>query len=112
MSNDELPSATLQDLLEFFWAEPLVDDTVSMYSVTDARGVELQFSFDEVAASIQTLVLLNGEALANVSHEQLVRLRIYGDTLVAECRGADCVSKLELRVRPQIAVQWSSLRTL
>jgi hypothetical protein len=111
MSADELPNATLEELLEFFWTEPAVDDTVLTYSITDTRGVGLQFSFDEAEGSIQTAILFDGEVLNIVCHEQLLRFRVYGDTLLAECRGVDFKTTLELKVRPQICVRWSSLMT-
>lgn len=111
MSADDLPNASDQELLEFFWCDPVQIDSVVAYTVTDQRGIELRFSFDIDEGSIQTTLSLDGEMLEVVSHERLAHFRIFENRLIARCEYADGTVKLEITVRPNISVRWWGLIT-
>jgi hypothetical protein len=111
MDADQLPYPSDQDLLEFFWCEPLKIEDVVVYSVTDERGVGVRFSYNLAEGSIQTAISLGGESLDTVSSEMLTGFRLYGRTLIAHCRYADGNVTMELTVRPTISVRWFGLQT-
>ncbi len=99
-------------LLEFFESEPVEarpQDGYWCYEVSDKLGVYVRLSFNILEKSVQCSLSLKGNNLETVVHEGAEELRIVDDAI----HGRFCLgntSYLELRLRPFICVQWSSLQ--
>ena len=108
-------TATPEDLelLEFFESDPIESvpsDGYWCYEFTDKNGVGIRLSCSALAKSVQTVLLVNGSEIETVVHEGAEEMKIENDAL--RCSFAlDQLTQLEIKVRPDITVQWSSLRT-
>ena len=102
---------TSVDLLEFFGSEPVVQGDVSAYTVSDEDGVSLVLSFNTADDSLQTTLLLRERVIAVVCHEGMTRMSIDEDTLACEFVHDDTRVMLTAKVKPNIRVAWSGLRT-
>lgn len=99
------------DLLEFFEAEPSVEDDVQTYQAQDSSGAILSFSFNTSDDSVQTVVKQDERIVSLTSHECLTRMRIDGTTLCAEFESDGYRITLSLTIRPFVRIEWSGLRT-
>ena len=106
----EVPEAF--ELLEFFGSEPIQEsDGFAMYEVRDDAGTTLRFSFDVLARSVQTHLLVGGATVDVVSHDNAERLRINGQTrelIVAFDRG-EVHAELRVTLAPRVHCEWSTL---
>lgn len=108
-------TATPEDieLLEFFESEAMESeprDGYWCYEFTDDSGVGIRLSCNALAKSVQTVLLVGGRELETVVHEGAEEMKI--ERGILKCSFVlDQLSQLELKVRPSIWVQWSSLRT-
>jgi len=99
------------DLLEFFGSEPVVQDDVSAYTVSDEDGASLVMSFNTADNSLQTTLLLRERVIAVVCHEGMTRMSIDEEGLTCEFVHDDTRVMLTAKVKPNILVAWSGLRT-
>jgi hypothetical protein len=101
------------ELLEFFESEPIESvpsDGYWCYEFTDENGLGIRLSCNALAKSVQTVLLVNGREIETVVHEGAEEMKIENGAL--QCSFAlDQLTQLEIKVRPDVAVQWSSLRT-
>ncbi len=102
---------TSVDLLEFFGSEPDIQGDVSAYTVSDEDGASLVMSFNTADDSLQTTLLLRERAIAVVCHEGMTRMAFNEDTLACEFVHDDTRVMLTAKVKPNIRVEWSGLRT-
>jgi len=100
------------ELLEFFEAEPIESepsDGFWRYEFKDGDGVAVRLSCNALAKSVQTDLLVRGREVATVVHEGAEEMKIANGVL--RCSFAlDQLTQLEVKVRPNVLVQWSSLR--
>lgn len=99
------------ELLDFFGAEPTRDDAIYRYVVSDSRGVTLEFSFDPLADSAQTVTSCDSTEAVSVCHECLQRLWIEDGVLHGVFGYSNARVTLTLRVTPQIHIRWDAIRT-
>jgi hypothetical protein len=102
------------ELLEFFGAEPVarvVEDGYWCYQVSDARGVELRFSFNLYEASVQTVVSLGNSQIASVSQEGAERMLLRDGKLRCEFFTSGMKTALTIEIGGELSIVWSSLRT-
>lgn len=100
------------ELLEFFESEAVTacpEDGFWCYRYSDpSHGLVLQFSVNIYEKSVQTTLLIDGDAIEVVSSEEAEYVRIEDDLLRVGFLGGE--SGLEIRLRPSVRVRWSSLR--
>ena len=108
---------TEHELLSFFESDPIESipaDGFWCYELKDKTGISLRFSFNMHEGSMQTVIVLGAEEVSTVSHEGLFSLKIEknagSESLKAEFDGNDYQTALELHIKPQIHVHWSSLK--
>lgn len=97
-------------LLQFFGVDPVVDDDVSTYTVSDARGLELSVSFNIADDSLQTAIRFKGGLVDVVSYEGMTKFWIDCDLLSAEFLQTFVKVSVRVRVQPNIEINWSGLR--
>ena len=100
------------ELLEFFESEPIESehsDGFWCYEHTDGDGVTLRLSCNALAKSVQTDLLVGGREVASVVHEGAEVMKIENGVLQCSFVIGE-LTQLELQVRPNVAVKWSSLR--
>jgi hypothetical protein len=102
---------TTQALAEFFGVDVQTQEDVWTFSVSGPDAVELEFSFDPIADSVQTRVLHRGQQAAVTSHEGVTEVRIDGTMLFVQCVSPSYAITLRLAVAPAISVEWAGLRT-
>ncbi len=108
-------TATPEDLelLEFFESEPTESepsDGYWCYEFTDGIGLGIRLSCNALAKSVQTVLLVGGREVETVVHEGAEEMKIEGGVLKCSF-SLNQLTQLEIKVRPNITVQWSSLRT-
>jgi len=102
------------ELVTFFESEPIESqpqDGFYVYQVADPEGITLRFSLNELEGSIQTLLNMRGQKVAQVSQEGATRLTLHEDDYL-RCdfdQAAMANSRVEVRLRPRIMVDWSTL---
>jgi len=105
------------ELLTFFQSEPIEsqpEDGFYVYQVADPEGITLRFSLNELEGSIQTLLNMHGQKVAQVSQEGATRLTLHEDASGNYLRcdfdqAAMANSRVEVRLKPRIMVDWSTL---
>ncbi len=99
--------------LEFFESEPVESepqDGYWCYQYADSTGVGVRFSFNILEKSVQTVLTFNGQDIDTTVHEGAEELQLIEGTLQGRFDlGGE--GRLELKLRPQISVRWSVLRT-
>ena len=77
----------------------------------DDAGVTLVFSFDGLERSVQTRLVVDGETIDVVSHENAEQLRIdaYTRELVATFVQSGMRTELRVTLLPRIRCTWSAL---
>jgi hypothetical protein len=110
----EIPSEL--SLLEFLEVEPLEampDDGYWCYELIDQFGTMLKLSFNTHERSLQTIVLKDHRKTMSVSQEGAVRLSIIeagaGYILRGDFQYQDAFSMVEIQIKPEIVVCWSTL---
>lgn len=98
------------ELVAFFGGEPVeVGEGYLRFDVSDVHEVGLSLSYDRFERSIQTKVTVSGVCVATVSHEGAQFLGLGGELLRGICEYGGMQTKLSVRLRPRIEVEWSSL---
>lgn len=100
------------ELLEYFESEPVESvpyDGFWSYECTDGDGVTVRLSCNAIAQSIQTDVVVGGRQVVTVVHECAEEIKIENDVLFCSFTQGQ-LTQLEVRVRPNVSVKWSSLR--
>lgn len=98
------------DLLGFFGVEPIRDEDVTIYKISDSSGLVLTFSYCVFDDSLQTRLDWNGHMIAVVSQEGMTHFSIIEGVLRADFELHTYRGHLEVKVTPFIQVQWSGLR--
>jgi hypothetical protein len=101
-------------LFEYFGTDAIgrsVEDGYYCYTITDARGVRLRFSFNIYERSVQTALSLSGDDLSTVSHENAESMFFIDKELRCEFSASDSKTTLTVAISPHILIVWSSLRT-
>jgi len=99
-------------LLEFFEAEPIESepsDGFWCYEHTDGDGVAIRVSCNALAKSVQTALFVGGREVATVVHEGAEEMKIEDGILRCSFSLGE-LTQLEVKIRPKVSVQWSSLR--
>ena len=98
-------------LLEFFGVEPVVQDDVTAYTVSDDGGLALTLSFNTTDDSLQTSLQVGERVIAVVSQEGMTRFWISEGVLMCEFVHEDVRINLVVSTHPKIYVEWSGLRS-
>jgi hypothetical protein len=98
------------ELLEFFGVDPVMEDDVTFFTVSDSDAVELTLSYNVFDNSLQTSLKLRGRLIALVCQEGMNRFWIADDVLTAEFLHPGLVVRAKVKMRPFIQVEWSALR--
>ena len=99
-------------LLEFFGEGPSAAEPADgfwAYTISDPRGVMLEFSFNVLEGSVQTRLEVGGLPLSVVSHECAESIGVEAGDLVARFRPADTKTELRISLRDHIECTWSTL---
>lgn len=103
-------------MFEIFEREPSEaspDEGFWCYEVTDYNGITLRFSFSLFERSVQTTILINGREIQTVCQEGAVSLTPVSERGNRGLRGkfqfGAETSTLEVRLIPEIKVNWSAL---
>ncbi|WP_277269273.1 hypothetical protein, partial [Pantoea septica] len=104
------------ELLSFFESEPVSFDRENIsysYRVVDKKRIELEFSFSVIEGWIQYSMNINGQ---DFLHGYIDGVNSFGikkdkddECLYAEIITDKIVTKLEIRVRPDISIKSRSL---
>lgn len=104
------------ELLQFFETPPCEEDSASglwCYSVAAREGWKLLFCFSVVERWLKTQVTVEGTVVEEVVQEGATRLwieqRPRGQALVGECDLGHGRTRLEIMLRPDVSVHWSTL---
>ena len=111
-SNDYTLTPDPLELLEFFESEPIEvipEDGYWCYEYTDPYCVGIRLSCSAFEKSVQTVLVVNGEEVETVVHEGGEELAIRENELHGRF-GLGPDSRLAIRLKPRVAVRWSSLR--
>ncbi|MCB9751775.1 MAG: hypothetical protein H6713_17510 [Myxococcales bacterium] len=104
------------DLLAFFEADPVDSDDEFFYEYLhiDPTGVTLRFTFDIGERSVQTELRLGERVVDRVCSEGAVRIGIESlderETLRVLFEHVGVKTTLDLVLKPQIEISWSTLR--
>jgi hypothetical protein len=105
-------------LIEFFGVEPLEfapKDGYWCYEITDQYQIRARVSFSIFERSLQIILFCNDREVMTVSQEGAVKLSTFkansGLTLHCEFTYADAHSAVSIQVKPEIKVNWSTLKT-
>ena len=103
------------ELLSFFESEPVSfsrDNITFLYTAKDKKGLSIDFSFSVIEGWIQYVLKLDSyEFLYNsidVDYFEIKNDNI-GDYLYTEVIGDTLISKIEIRIRPEISIKSSAL---
>jgi len=102
---------TQLQLLEFFGVEPVIQDDVTAYTVSDDGGLVLTLSFNIADDSLQTSLLFGERVIAVVSQEGMTRFWISDGVLMCEFVHENVRINLAVSTHPNIHVEWSGLRS-
>lgn len=104
------------DLLIFFEGEPennIQEDSIFAYKSSDHSGVNLEFSFDIIAASIQIRLAVIDRPILEFVQENANEISIEEDSNgeYLRCRFdlRDAISEAKIYLRPEINVYWHVL---
>jgi len=102
--------------MEFFEVPPSKEDPENglwCYEADAPNGVRLLFCFNIFERWLKTQVVVQDAVVDEVLHEGAARLwierRPRGTVLVGECDLGKGRSRLEIVLRPEISVSWSTL---
>ncbi len=114
MTNGHEYTETPEDLelLEFFESEAIEEERSNgywCYEFTSEDGTGVRVSCNALAKSVQTDVLFNGRQVSTVVHEGAEEMKIENNALC--CSFGTPETKLTVKTRPEVSVQWSTLRT-
>ncbi|EKM0378406.1 hypothetical protein ACP6OW_003329 [Cronobacter turicensis] len=104
------------ELLSFFESTPFLSDEIDHrfgYSYTDSNGVKLIFSYAALEGWIQTIIEFNGSVISQHLSEGVksfeIRTEIKGGFLYSKINSSSSVTRMEIRLKPQISVKWNTL---
>ncbi|EOC3061402.1 hypothetical protein ACINJI_003059 [Cronobacter dublinensis] len=104
------------ELLSFFENTPFFSDELDHrygYSYTDSNGIKLIFSYAALEGWIQTIVEFNGNVMSQHLSEGVnsleIRTEIQGEYLYSKIDSSNAVTRMEIRLKPQISVKWNTL---
>ncbi|EKY3234051.1 hypothetical protein SMY33_003785 [Cronobacter malonaticus] len=104
------------ELLSFFESTPFLSDELDHrygYSYIDSNRVKLIFSYAALEGWIQTLIEFNGSIISQHLSEGVksfeIRTEIEGDFLYSKIDCSSSVTRMEIRLKPQISVKWNTL---
>ncbi|ELY2743432.1 hypothetical protein ACOJD8_002379 [Cronobacter turicensis] len=104
------------ELLSFFESTPFLSDEQDHrfgYSYTDSNGVKLIFSYAALEGWIQTIIEFNGNIISQHLSEGITRFEIRTETqggfLYSKIDSFSSVTRMEIRLKPQISVKWNTL---
>lgn len=101
---------TQLQLLEFFGVEPVIQDDVTAYTVSDGSGLALTLSFNTADASLQTSLQIGQRVIAVVCQEGMTRFCISDGVLMCEFVHEDIRINVAVSTHPNIHVEWSGFR--
>ncbi len=117
MLTEEFKVPNKLTLTEFFDVEPLEftpDDGYWCYEITDQLKVRARVSCSIFERSLQVVLSCNEREIMTVSQEGAVKLSTFetnsGLTLHCEFVYADAHSAVSIQVKPEIKVNWSTLK--
>jgi hypothetical protein len=96
--------------LGFILVEQSTEDLYWLYSLS-LDGTELRLSWSLTEDSMQTAMYRDGVALCKVSSERLTFSQVTNEGITAKFDLGNSVTTLEIRIKSQIHVEWSTLRT-
>jgi len=104
------------DLLSFFESEPFFSNEIDHhygYEYTDSNGMKLIFSYAALEGWIQTIIEFNGEKISQHLSEGVsyfeIKNEIKGEYLSSDISFGESVTRMEIRLKPYISVQWNTL---
>jgi hypothetical protein len=104
------------DLLSFFESEPFFSNEIDHhygYEYTDSNGVKLIFSYAALEGWIQTIIEVNGEKISQHLSEGVnyfeIKSETKGEYLSSDINLGETVTRMEIRLKPYVSVQWSTL---
>ncbi|WP_448309955.1 hypothetical protein [Pantoea sp. PGP6] len=104
------------DLLSFFESEPFFSNEIDHhygYEYTDSNGMKLIFSYAALEGWIQTIIEFNGEKISQHLSEGVsyfeIKNEIKGEYLSSDISFGESVTRIEIRLKPYISVQWNTL---
>ncbi|ACZ76771.1 conserved hypothetical protein [Dickeya parazeae Ech586] len=104
------------ELLSFFESEPVSferDNISYLYIAKDNKGLSIDFSFSVVEGWIQYTMKLNGNEIQYNSIDGVSSFNIrkdkLGEYLHTEIITNEIITKVEIRVRPDISIKSSTL---
>ena len=104
------------DLLSFFESTPFFSDELDHiygYSYSDSYGVKLTFSYAALEGWVQTIIEFKGDVISQHLSEGVnsfeIRGEIEGEYLFCQVNFTDCVTQMEVRLKPKISVKWNTL---
>jgi hypothetical protein len=104
------------ELLGFFESEPIlseVDDLHFAYQTNDDNGLEMLFSFCATAGWIKSVISVNGKEVSKYLSEDVSEIELkndnLGEYLYSEIITDELITKIEIRAKPYISINSSSL---
>lgn len=104
------------ELLGFFESEPIINETNDLhfaYKTNDSNGLEILFSFCATAGWIKTVISYCGKEVSKFLSEDVSEITLrkdnVGEYLYSEIITDELVTKVEIRAKPYILVNSSSL---
>ena len=104
------------ELLSFFESEPFFSNEIDHhygYSYSDHKGMRLVFSYAALEGWIQTIVEFNGETISQHLSEGVKCFEIIneidGGCLFSEIIIDGTITKVEVRLKPYISINWNTL---
>ena len=101
---------TQLELLEFFGVEPVIQENVTAYTVSDDNDLALTLSFNTADDSLQTSLQIGERVIAVVCQEGMSRFWISDGVLMCEFVHEDVRISVAVSTHPNIHVEWSGLR--
>ena len=98
------------ELLEFFGVEPVIQEDVTAYTVSDDSGLALTLSYNTADDSLQTLLKIGERVIAIVCQEGMSQFKISDGVLMCEFSHKEVRINVEVSALPNIYVEWSGLR--
>jgi len=104
------------DLMAFFESEPFFSNEIDHhygYVYTDSNGMKLIFSYAALEGWLQTIIEFNGEKISQHLSEGVsyfeIKNEIKGEYLSSDISFGESVTRMEIRLKPYISVQWNTL---
>ena len=95
--------------LGFVVIEQSTEDLYWLYSFS-LDGIDLLLSWSLLEGSMQTAMYRNGGVICKVSSEGLTFSQATSEGVTAKFDLGDSATTLEIKIKPQIQVEWSTLR--